>query len=180
MASFSSVKPLSAAQLWDLLALNRVVVWGQRRSELQKQCLLTTRVRLDCDLNLVWGQNWFWSNLYFKRVSSVSMPSVLGVVFSLKRRIALFFTGESWMGFSPLFLRMSFYNVWMYVCVYRCVFNAIIFVLFSLPACDYSKTCEMHICKLRWGHLWSRDPSFLQVPRLYLTGFIVFFCLNVQ
>jgi hypothetical protein len=108
MACFSSVKPLSAAQLWDLLASNRVVVWGQRRSELEKQCLLTTRVRLDCYLDLVWGQDWFWSNLNFKRVSSVSVLSVSGVVFSLKRRIALSFTGESCMGLSPLFLRMSF------------------------------------------------------------------------
>jgi hypothetical protein len=108
MASFSSVKPLSAAQLWDLLASNRVVVWGQRQSELEKQCLLTTRVRLDCDLDLVWGQDWFWSNLNFKRVSSVSVLSVSGVVFSLKRRIALSFTGESCRGLSPLFLRMPF------------------------------------------------------------------------
>jgi hypothetical protein len=30
-----------------------MVVGGQRRSELEKQCLLTTRVRLDCDLDLV-------------------------------------------------------------------------------------------------------------------------------
>jgi hypothetical protein len=108
MASFSTVKPLSAAQLWELLASNRVDIWGQRRSELEKQCLLTTGVRLDCDLDLVWGQDWFWYNLNFKRVSSVSVLSVSGVVFSLKRRIVLSFTGESCMGLSPLFLRMSF------------------------------------------------------------------------
>jgi hypothetical protein len=81
---FSSVKPLHAAQLWDLLASNRVVVGGQRRSELEKQCLLTTRVCLDCDLDLVWGQDWFRSNLNFKRVSSVSVLSVSSVVFHWK------------------------------------------------------------------------------------------------
>jgi hypothetical protein len=122
MASFSSAKPLSAAQLWDLLASNRVVVWGQRRSELEKQCLLTTRVRLDCDLDLVWGQDWIWSNLNFKRVSSVSVLSVSGVVFSLKRWIALSFTGESCMRLSPLFLRMSLWMSWL------------------LESCHYSKS----------------------------------------
>jgi hypothetical protein len=114
MASFSCVKPLSAA-LWYLLASNRVVVWGKRRSELEKQCLLTTRVRLDCDLHLVWGQDSFWSNLNFNRVSSVSVLSVSGVGFSLKIQIALSFTGESCMELSPLFLRMSFITYRIYL-----------------------------------------------------------------
>jgi hypothetical protein len=37
--------------------------------------------------------------------------SVLGVVFPLKRRIALSWTGESCMGLSPLFFRMSFIDL---------------------------------------------------------------------
>jgi hypothetical protein len=115
MASFSSVKPLSAAQLWDLLASNRVVVWGQRRSELEKQCLLTTRVRLDCDLDLVWGQDWFWSNLNFKRVSSVSVLSLSGVVFSLKRRIALFHWRVLYGIISPIYTNVMYCFVTGYI-----------------------------------------------------------------
>jgi hypothetical protein len=40
---------------------------------LEKQCLLTTTVRLYWYLDLVVGQDSFWSNLNFKRVSSVSL-----------------------------------------------------------------------------------------------------------
>jgi hypothetical protein len=79
---------------------------GQRRSELEKQCLLTATISLDCDLDLVWGQEWFWSNLNFKRVSSVSVLSVWGVVLHKKDECVLSFTGESCRGLSPLSLRM--------------------------------------------------------------------------
>jgi hypothetical protein len=91
-----------------------VVVRGQRRSELEKQCLLTTRERLDCDLDRVWGQDWFRSNLCFKRVSSVSVLIAImsGVVFSLKRRITLSFTGKSCMGwYLPYFCECHLLNV---------------------------------------------------------------------
>jgi hypothetical protein len=140
MASFSSVKPLSATQLWDLLASNRVVVWGQRRSELKKQCLLTTRVRLDCDLDLVWGQDWFWSNLNFKRVSSVSVLTVSGVVFSLKRRIALFFYWRVlYRIISPMFTNVVYWTVGQLVSVWGSFFFP-----FSSQQSFIPKTWKIH------------------------------------
>jgi hypothetical protein len=119
-----------------VLCMGSATIW-------KKQCLLTTRVRLDCDLDLVWGQDWFWSNLNFKRVSSVSVLTMSGVVFSLKRRIALFFTGESCIGLSPLCLRMSFIASHRIksIMLGKCVMK--VFSLVSVQISDSVQQCQV-------------------------------------